>query len=90
MSNDCIRYSYHVATEASDNCIYCGVSTADFNKNDWDSTCHVARERNIRLEHNYVLEHLYGMAIREQDYTQVAHYRCANCNHRYVERDDQR
>lgn len=86
----CAQYSYHCTKRGENICIFCGTCTSNFTKDDWDSVCSAAQSQNIRVKHNYIIEHIYGMAVREQDYVQIIHYSCTNCNHKYVERDDQR
>lgn len=86
----CITYSTHCATRDSPNCTFCGENTSGFSKEDWNQTCDGALNQNIQISHNYRVEHIQGMAVREQDYVQVIYYRCANCGDTYVERDDQR
>lgn len=86
--DQCITYTKHCASSGdNDVCCFCGISTKNFTKADWNKDCPNA---NAPITHNYQIEAMYGMAVREQDYVQVVHYRCTNCNHKYVERDDQR
>ena len=81
----------HCAKSRTDyNCCFCGTDTSNFSRKDWDTQCDVAVSQNIQLSHNYVVDHIQGMAVREQDYVQVIYYRCTNCGDRQVERDDQR
>jgi hypothetical protein len=87
----CITYTNHCAKSRTDfHCMFCDVDTSDFTTSDWNSSCAAAISQNIQISHNYKVAHIQGMAVREQDYTQVIYYRCANCGDTYVERDDQR
>jgi hypothetical protein len=93
INNDktCIQYTTHCARSRDDfHCMFCNIDTSNFTKNDWSANCTEAMNQNIHVNHNYQVEHIQGMAVREQDYVQVIYYRCANCKDTYVERDDQR
>lgn len=87
----CVSYTNHCAKSRTDyHCMFCEVDTRNFTKDDWNSKCDSAANADITLNHNYQVEHIQGMAVREQDYVQVIYYRCQNCGDTYVERDDQR
>ena len=85
----CDTYSYHCAISRTDNtCTFCGIDTTDFIKPDWNKRCPEAMKLNIKLSHNYRIEHIRGYVSKDQDYNQIVHYRCVNCNDKQVRRDD--
>ncbi len=87
----CVQYTSHCNENRDSNkCCFCGINTSEFTKEEWDDLCPGAIKQNIRIQHNYVVGNVWGMAVREHDYVQFIKYHCTNCGSEYIERDDQR
>jgi len=87
----CVPFTSHCARSRNDfHCYFCGIDTSQFSKEDWNSICNSTISQNSKLSHNYVIDNIQGMAVREQDYIQIITYKCTNCEDRQIERDDQR
>lgn len=90
-NSSCRKITNHLARSKLDcQCVFCGIDTSSFTKEDWNDQCDAAIRQNISREHDYQVSHIQGMAVRDQDYVQIIYYRCTICDNTFVERDDQR
>ena len=86
--SECIKFSYHCCNKGSFDCAYCGISTENFTKQDWDERCPM--NEGVPIQHQWYIKHVYGYALTSrQDYGQTIVYECRLCNNNRFERDNE-